>query len=92
MRLKKSLYGLKQAGQKWYEALVHALIDLGFRVTQADPGIFYLRMEVHIIILVIHVDDCIITSSSAKLINAYKTKFNMHYACYAPGWAQGSLT
>jgi hypothetical protein len=49
-------------------------------VTQADPGIFYLRMEVHIIILVIHVDDCVITGSSAKLIDAYKSKFNTCYA------------
>jgi len=59
---------------------VHALIDLGFCVTQVDPSVFYLWMEVHIIILVIHVNDCVITSSSTKLIDAYKMKFNTHYA------------
>jgi hypothetical protein len=80
LRLRKSLYGLKQAGRKWYEALARALIDLGFCITQADPGVFYLRMEVHIIILVIHVDDCVITGSSAKLIADYKAKFNARYA------------
>jgi hypothetical protein len=37
-------------------------------------------MEVHIIILVIHVNDCIITGSSAKLIADYKAKFNARYA------------
>ncbi len=37
-------------------------------------------MEVHIIILVIHVDDCIITSSCARLIATYKAKFNSRYA------------
>jgi len=80
LRLRKSLYRLKQVGRKWYEALVHALIDLGFCITQADPGVFYLRMEIHIIILIIHVDDCIITSSSATLMAEYKVRFNMRYA------------
>src|SRR5712671_202343 len=79
LRLRKSLYGLKQAGRKWYEALTCALIDLGFRITQADPGVFYLWMEIHIIILVIHVDDCVITSSSAQLMAEYKAKFNTCY-------------
>ena len=36
--LHKSLYGLKQAGQKWYNALWHTLANLGFSVSQADPG------------------------------------------------------
>ena len=78
--MRKSLYGLKQAGCKWYEALTRALIDLSFCITQADPGVFYLQIEVHIIILIIHVDDCVITGSSAKLIADYKAKFNARYA------------
>src|SRR6266853_2889749 len=80
LRLRKSLYRLKQVGHKWYEALVHAHIDLGFHVTQADPDVFYLRMEIHIIILIIHVDDCVITGSSATLMAEYKVRFNMRYA------------
>ena len=79
LRLRKSLYRLKQVGRKWYEALVRALIDLGFHVTQADPDVFYLRMEIHIIILIIHVDNCVITSSSATLMAEYKARFNMCY-------------
>jgi hypothetical protein len=42
LQLRKSLYGLKQVGQKWYDALARALADLGFCTTQADPGVFYL--------------------------------------------------
>ena len=30
-RLLKSLYGLKQAGRKWYDALCKALADIGFK-------------------------------------------------------------
>ena len=39
-QLHKALYGLKQARRKWYEALSSALIDLGFHVSKADPGVF----------------------------------------------------
>jgi hypothetical protein len=78
-RLRKSLYELKQAGQKWYNALCHALVDLGFYVTHADLAIFYNKIKEHTLILIIHVDDCMFTGSSAKLISEYKEKFN---ACY----------
>jgi hypothetical protein len=79
-RLLKSLYGLKQAGRKWYDALRRILIDLGFRVSSADPGVFYARIDEHILILAVHVDDCAMTGSSAKLICLYKRKLNEQYA------------
>jgi len=79
-RLRKSLYGLKQAGRKWYDALSRALANLGFRTTQADPGVFVAYDQGHILILVVHVDDCTFTGSSAKLIFAYKEKINNCYA------------
>jgi ribonuclease HI len=78
-RLQKSLYGLKQAGRKWYEALSRSLADLGFRATSADPGVFFAKIGDHILILAIHVDDCALTGSSPSLITEYKSKFN---ACY----------
>jgi Reverse transcriptase (RNA-dependent DNA polymerase) len=78
-RLLKSLYGLKQAGQKWYDALCCILVDLGFRVSSADPGVFYAHIEEHILILAVHVDDCAMTGSSAKLISLYKQKLNKQY-------------
>ena len=78
-RLRKSLYGLKQAGRKWYDALSRALANLGFRTTQADPGVFVAYDQGHILILVVHVDDCTFTGSSAKLIFAYKKKINDCY-------------
>jgi hypothetical protein len=78
--LQKSLYGLKQAGHKWYNTLCRTLTDLGFCVNDADPGVFYARDNEHTTILAVHVDDCLITGSSPSIISDYKQKLN---ACYS---------
>jgi len=39
LQLHKLLYGLKQARRQWYDTLVRTLTDLGFHVSQADPGV-----------------------------------------------------
>ena len=70
--LHKSLYGLKQAGRKWYDTLCRALADLGFSINNADPSMFYACINKHILILAIHVDDCLMTGSSINLITDYK--------------------
>lgn len=79
LRLHKALYGLKQGGRKWYEHLCVALADLGFKHAEADWGVFFARIGDDIIILVIHVDDCLITGSSLPLLQEYKAKVNAKY-------------
>ena len=76
--LLKSLYGLKQAGQKWYNTLSRTLMDLGFQVNNANPGVFTSHNNADITILTIHVNNCLITGSSTELILNYKSKFNEH--------------
>jgi Reverse transcriptase (RNA-dependent DNA polymerase) len=78
--LKKSLYGLKQAGRKWYDTLKRSLADLGFRVSDADPGVFHTRVGEHPIIIAVHVDDCAITSSSGELLQDYKRKIDAQHS------------
>ena len=79
-RLCKSLYGLKQAGRKWYDTLSRTLADLDFSVSQADPGVFYANIGEDILILAVHVDDCMFTGSSSSLVTQYKSKINDCYA------------
>ena len=79
-QLHKVLYRLKQAGRKWYEALSSVLIDLGFCISKADPGVFIVQPQHHILIIAIHVDDCTFTGSSPSLIDEYRGKLNTHYS------------
>jgi len=75
-RLKKALYRLKQVGRRWYDTFMQELADLGFYPSAADPGVFFARIGNHILILLVHVDDCTLTGSSNKLITEYKMKLD----------------
>jgi Reverse transcriptase (RNA-dependent DNA polymerase) len=79
VKLYKSLYGLKQAGRKWYEIVCRTLAELGFKKCEADQAVFYIHAGKDILILAIHVDDCTMTGSSDDLIQNYKLKIKSKY-------------
>ena len=66
--LKKSLYGLKQAPRAWYAKMDSFLLDTGFSICHSDPNVYTKKAGNHLIILVLYVDDLILTSSDPKLI------------------------
>jgi hypothetical protein len=74
LKLNKALYGLKQGSRKWYETLSHSLAEIGFTQSHSDHAVFTARVEDHIIIMAVHVDDCTITGSSAGLLQEYKMR------------------
>jgi hypothetical protein len=79
VKLHKSLYGLKQARNKWYDSLCRSLADIGFKRTEADPAVFYVHAGNDLIILAIHVDDFTMTSSSVALQEEYKAHINAKF-------------
>jgi len=44
LKLYKSIYGLKQAGRKWYKIVCHTLADLGPKRSEADQAVFYVQV------------------------------------------------
>jgi len=66
LKLKKNLYGLRQAGYNWHEKLKQGLLHHGFRQSVVDPCLF-LR---HDCILVVYVDDCLLFSKEASVLDA----------------------
>ena len=42
LRLKKGIYGLKQAGRIWYQSMSKGLMDLGFTRSPSDTCLFYI--------------------------------------------------
>lgn len=66
LRLKKSLYGLKQSGREWYIEACHGLESIGLRPTAIEPSIF--TLEDKSLILGLYVDDMLILSDNEESI------------------------
>ncbi|XP_010501746.1 PREDICTED: uncharacterized protein LOC104779049 [Camelina sativa] len=65
-KLRKSLYGLKQASRQWFLKLSESLVSLGFQGGTGDDTLFTRKTrDVHMAVLV-YVDDIIIASSSSS--------------------------
>lgn len=67
-RLNKTIYGLKQSPRAWYNKLSSYLIKLGFINSKADASIFFRITSSAILIILIYVDDILITGSDESLI------------------------
>ena len=62
LRLKKSLYGLKQAGRVWNQTLHDELLKMGFARLESDASLYIYRKDSTRIIIPIYVDDITIAS------------------------------
>ena len=71
-RLTKSLYGLKQASRQWFAKLSSTIIDLGFLQSKLDYFVFTRVNKGSIIILLIYVDDILISSNDVDAVNVFK--------------------
>ena len=77
-RLKKTLYGLKQSGRRWYQKLVEIMTKLGLARCSVDQAVFFRRETRKLIIVLVHVDDCTIAATSILLINNFKSEITKH--------------
>jgi len=57
VRLKKALYGLKEAPLRWYETLCKCLVDLGFTRSRYDKCLFLRNSPEGLHYVLVHVDD-----------------------------------
>jgi hypothetical protein len=78
-KLKKSLYGLKQAPRAWYEKMDSFLLSQGFSHCQCDSNVYILWQNDALLLLVLYVDDLILTGSSSTLINHVKSTLHQQF-------------
>ena len=60
-RLKRALYGLKQAPRAWYTQIDRYFTRIGFSKSEADANLYQIMVAGKILIIVIYVDDLILT-------------------------------
>jgi histone deacetylase 1/2 len=79
-KLDKALYGLKQAPRAWYARLCGKLQHLGFRPSKADTSLFYYHKRGHSLLVLVYVDDIIISSSLAAATDALLADLQKDFA------------
>ena len=81
LELVKAIYGLKQASRVWNETFDEFMCSIGFQVSGFDPCLYIKIVEDQCILVLVYVDDVLVTGSSIDLIartkNDLKTRFEM---------------
>ena len=70
-RLKRAMYGLKQAPRSSYTRIDNYFTRLGFSKSEADPNLYQIVVEGKFLIIVLYVDDLILTGDE-MLIHSCK--------------------
>ncbi|CAI7913200.1 unnamed protein product [Closterium sp. NIES-54] len=84
-RLKKVLYGLKQATRQRYLKLRGVLEEIGFTPSSADHSLFMLGEGEQRSFMVVYVDDILIFSPSYDLVKEVMLKLQDKFKCKALG-------
>lgn len=68
-KLHKALYGLKQAPRQWNKKLTEALLHMGFQQSHFDYSLFTKQKGSDLVVVLVHVDDLLITCNNVVLLN-----------------------
>ena len=77
-KLKRALYGLKQAPHAWYTRIDSYFTGLGFTKSEADPNLYQIVVEGKFLIIVIYVEDLILTRDEL-FIHSCKADLAKHF-------------
>lgn len=78
-RLIKSIYGLKQAVKVWNERLDKVLKEHCFIQSEADPCLYFKRMNNKIIFIVVNVNDLLIAGETKEKIELIAKSLNEYF-------------
>ena len=78
-KLKKCLYGLKQAGRVWYERLDSRLKQAGLKQSTADQCLYFKIENGEILIVTVYVDDLIVAANNVNKISELKATLSQEF-------------
>uniref|UniRef100_A0A803NMC5 Reverse transcriptase Ty1/copia-type domain-containing protein n=1 Tax=Cannabis sativa TaxID=3483 RepID=A0A803NMC5_CANSA len=71
-KLNKAIYGLKQAPKAWFDKLHQCLLSFGFVSSKSDHNLFIQHTSHSMILLLVYVDEIIITGDPVENPQQYK--------------------
>ncbi|KAK6124927.1 hypothetical protein DH2020_041338 [Rehmannia glutinosa] len=78
--LNKALYGLKQAPRAWFDKLKSFLLSIGFQESYSDTSFFFSRKGSQLLIILVYVDDLLITGDDAVMVDHIIQKLNSAFS------------
>ena len=77
--LRRALYGLKQAPRAWFAKFSSTIFRLGYTASPYDSALLFHCTDKGIILLLLYVDDMIITSDDLSGIQELKDFFSQQF-------------
>ena len=77
--LRNSLYGLKQSPRAWFNRFCSVVRKFGLIQSKCDHSVFYQNSDAGLILLVVYVDDIVITGSNVDGISSLKAFLNSQF-------------
>ena len=74
-RLRRALYGLKQTPEAWFEKFSSVVAQQDFTSSPHDIVLFVRRSSASITLILLYVDDMIITGDDSAGIRSFSTSF-----------------
>ena len=71
MELRRSLYGLKQAGRLWRQMLHARLSDAGYVRCVSDMCLYHKRDGEELVVVGVYVDDLLATGTSVAAVKSF---------------------
>ncbi|KAL0301911.1 UNVERIFIED_CONTAM: hypothetical protein Sradi_6467900 [Sesamum radiatum] len=87
-KLKKSLYGLKEASRQWNVELIGKLQRYGFIQSPHEHSLFMKSTSSCFLALVVYMDDILLTEDSETELVAIKYQLNQHFTINDLGYAK----
>jgi Reverse transcriptase (RNA-dependent DNA polymerase) len=78
-KLKKSIYGLKQASRQWYFKFHQVIISFGFEPNLVDECIYHKFSGSKFVFLILYVDDILLASNDKNMMHETKKFIFKHF-------------
>ena len=78
-KLRKSIYGLKQASRQWYHKFHKFIISYGFEVNKVDNCVYHKFSGSRYIFLVLYVDDILLACNDMGLLSETKSFLSKNF-------------